>query len=125
MAELSEKTRLEMEAGAKALATQSGSALPPGYMDAIVRTHERHAQLRRWETSGKIRVEHTKRYKSGGVRYKYNDDTLAETWHTMIHVLTERGGPTFTDIDAEQSGAFPSEVLIANIALYLQSVGEL
>lgn len=129
--DVSEKTRLEMEAGARQLAVTNGTDLPPGYMEAIVRTHERNAQLRRWETSGKIVVEHTKRYKSGNVSYKkdnarYGVDAGApETWHTIIHVLPAKDGPSFSDIEAEKVGAYPSEVLLANIALYLQSVGEL
>jgi hypothetical protein len=118
----SEQTRLEMEAGAKQLAIVRGQDLPPDYMAAVIRTQERNAQLRRWITDRKVRVRDPDRYAAGTVRYKR---AMPEGDEITIEVLPDKGGPTFTDTEAVKAGSHPSEVLIANIALYLQSVGEL
>lgn len=127
MADMSERTRLEMAAGAQALAAKNDAVLPPDYMEAIIRTHQRNAQLRQWERNGKVRIEDSKRFRSGSVRYQRSDDDplRKEPWERMYHVLPEKGGPTFTDLPAERDGTSPSEVLIANIALALQAMGEL
>lgn len=119
MVALSDKTRAELEAGARQLASnQLGTQLPRGYMDAVMRTGERHAQLQQWERDGKLTIESTKRYTS---QPKEPDGRAG--WH-MIYNVTD-GGPSFTDIQAEQQGASPSEVLIANIALALMARGRL
>lgn len=122
--DVSEKTRLEMEAGAKQLAIVNGKDLSPDYLAAVIRTQERDAQLRRWIVSGKIKIEEPTRYQQGTVRYK-REPGDRDPNEVTIHVLPKAGGPKFTDTEAVKSGGYPSEVLIANIALYLQSVGEL
>lgn len=95
---LIQKTIDEMTAGAKELARQRGeSELPPGYMEAIIRTQQRRKLLTSWEKQGKITIE----------RVVYN----------RIHI----GSLSFDDIDAEKVGGYPSEVLIANIALALDA----
>lgn len=115
MPAISAKTLAEMQAGAEALAVKSGlDALPAGYMAAMERTHERHRLMRKWEDNGLLTVENTKRYTSDK-----NDENF---WHHLYHV---KGGDTFTDIPAEKSGASPSEVLVAAIALNLQALGKL
>lgn len=116
-----ERTRLEMEAGARQLAIVQGKPLSPDYLAAVIRTQERDAQLRRWVTANKVKVNDPLRYQAGSVRYKRDGEP--EHSHNIIKVLPD--GPEFTDIDAERTGGYPSEVLIANIALYLQSVGNL
>lgn len=124
--DMAEKTRLEIEAGARQLAIVNGTPLTPGYMEAVLRTQQRDAQLRRWIVEKKIRIQEPTRFMSGGVRYKREQmPGEKETADVVIHVLPDKGGPTFTDTEALKTGGYPSEVLIANIALYLQSVGEL
>lgn len=122
--DMAEKTRLEIEAGAKQLAIVNGTPLTPGYMEAVLRTQQRDAQLRRWIIEKKVRVNEPTRYMQGGVRYK-REPGYKEATDVTIHVLPDKGGPTFTDTEALKNGGYPSELLIANIALYLQSVGEL
>lgn len=123
MGDLSERTKAEMQAGAQRLADLANAPLPPGYMEALLRTHERQALIRRWEAAGKVTLENSRRYRAGNVMYERENPP--ETWHTMYHVLPGRGGPTFTDLEAERAGGSPSEVLVANIALALQAEGEL
>lgn len=122
--DVSEKTRLEMEAGAKQLAVVNGVDLSPDYLAAVLRTQERDAQLRRWIVDRKVRVEEPSRHQQGNVRYR-NDPLEARVKEVTITVLPDRGGPSFTDTAALKSGGYPSEVLIANIALALQAMGEL
>jgi hypothetical protein len=122
--DLAEKTRLEMEAGAKQLAVVNGKPLSPEYMQAVIRTQERDAQLRRWIVTKKVKVEEPTRYQAGTVRYK-RDPGVNEPLEVKIHVMPEKGGPTFTDNEALHTGGYPSEILIANIALALQAMGEL
>lgn len=113
-----------MEAGARQLAVVNGTNLSPDYMEAVLRTQQRDAQLRRWITEKKVRIDEPTKYMQGGVRYKRDNPTPEKT-DVTITVLPEKGGPKFTDTEALKTGGYPSEVLIANIALYLQSVGEL
>lgn len=105
---LTDKTIAEMKAGAEALAAQRGETLPPGYMEAMVRTQERHRLLKVWEKEGKIIIERVSR------PYKAAPDNIAMlTSYNLIHC----GDQTFDDVEAEGRGAYPSEVLIANLAL--------
>lgn len=117
-----------MEAGARQIAAAKGEPLSPEYMDAVLRTQQRHAQLRRWENDGKVRVDHTWRYQNGNVRYKHDGLDERDPGYSTIIVRPRNrdlDAVQFTDKEAEANGSFPSEVLIANIALYLQSIGEL
>lgn len=119
---MSEKTRLEMEAGARQLAVVRGEDLSPEYMAAALRTQERDAQLRRWITGNKVKVLDPARYIAGTVRYKR--DLMPDTpTHVVLKVLPD--GPEFTDKEAEKNGGYPSELLIANLALALQAKGML
>jgi hypothetical protein len=117
---LSDKTLAEMEAGALALANQHGeNALPPGYMEAMtgymeamIRRQERHRLLKAWEKEGKITVERVMR------PTRVNPEAIQMmTSYNLIHC----GDVIFDDVDAESRGAYPSEVLIANIALAISS----
>lgn len=104
---ISEKTLAEMEAGALALAKSRGETeLSPGYLEAIVRTQMRYNCMRAWEKEGKITIEPV-----------ILDNTRRAAAYKLIHC----GDVTFDDRDAESRGAYPSEVLIANIALALSS----
>lgn len=122
--DLAEKTRLEMEAGARQLAIVRGADLSPDYLAAVLRTQSRDAQLRRWIVTKKVRVNDPSRYQQGNVRYERTPEERAGQ-EVTIQAMPDKGGPTFTDSEALKTGGYPSEVLIANIALYLQSVGEL
>lgn len=102
---ITERTRQEMEAGARALS--KGNALPEGYMDAIMRTADRMAQLEQWAKDGRVVIDKTVRY-YGSMRQR----------QTIIHVGTKL---TFHDEFAEANGSFPSELMIAKIALALEA----
>jgi hypothetical protein len=114
---LSEKTQAEMEAGALALAKKQGQdTLPSGYMDALLRTQSRAALLHLWERKGLLQVETV-------ISYAYEPVTNAP--HKIVTMLYHvKNGPTFDDAQAALAGAAPSELLIANIALALQAMGE-
>lgn len=104
-----------MAAGARQLAEARGTDLPPDYMDRIIRTQQRHAQLKRWETDGKVEVEHAS---------ILSHDKRSTINRIYVHVLKDKKRFTaFEDLLAEQTGGWPSEVLVANIALALQSEG--
>jgi hypothetical protein len=104
---LSEQTLAELDAGVRQLAKNAGAELPPEYMERVVATQARMAQLKRWEREGAITVEWSMRVSTS------NKESAIK--RTFIHV----GPHTFNDIPAEEAGCFPSEVLIANIALAL------
>ena len=107
------QTRLEMEAGALALAKQRGqNSLPEGYMDAVIRTHERHLQLKSWEAAGRIRIE------------RRLDDMKMRGLHgvachyTLVHIGSALH---FDDRNAEALGGWPSELFMAQVALALEA----
>ena len=107
------QTRLEMEAGALALAKQHGqNSLSEGYMDAVIRTHERHLQLKSWEAAGRIRIErrldHIKMQALKGVSCHF----------TIVHIGSFLH---FDDRNAEALGGWPSELFMAQIALALEA----
>jgi len=108
---ITERTRLEMEAGAKAVAAQHGKMLPADYMEAVLRTADRHAQLKAWEAEGRIRVE----------KMAARDPN---TGYTMMRWIEIKIGSKlcFDTRETEHDmGSFPSELLIAQIALALEA----
>lgn len=108
---ITEQTRREMEAGAKAIANTSGYKLPADYVDVVLRTADRHAQLMLWEAEGRIRIE-----KMTGVD--------PATGCVEARWLEIRIGSkiTYDTRETEQDmGSFPSELLIAKIALALEA----
>jgi hypothetical protein len=110
---ITEQTLLEMEAGAKALAKQRGQdTLPPGYMEAIIRTHERHLQLKSWEAAGRIRI----------VRM-LDDENMRNLHGRAAHYTIVRIGSQlrFDDRNSETEGGWPSELFMAQIALALEA----
>ena len=112
---VTERTKLEMMAGAKALAAARGVnvTISPEYMDAVFNTQKRMACIRAWEKEGIITIEKRQEIKAPdmiGVR------TMPVTW-TIIHV----GKHEFEDRDAESKGIFPSELLLANVALCIEA----
>ena len=107
------QTRLEMEAGALALAKQHGqNSLSEGYMDAVIRTHERHLQLKSWEAAGRIRIER-----------RLDQDKMRELHGVACHFTIVHSGSSlrFSDRDAEAMGGWPSELFMAQIALALEA----
>jgi len=106
---------MEMAAGAQAVANQSGKVLPADYMDAILRTADRHAQLKAWEAEGRIHIEK---------RVSYPPYDAAETGGLTVRWIEIRIGSKlkFDTRETEQDmGSFPSELLIARIALALEA----
>lgn len=104
---LSEKTLAEMRAGAEAVARFAGAnGLTPEYMEAMVRTQQRAAWLKDLEKLGHLRIERV-------ARLRTNDKALEA--RTVVYV----GDNTFEDPSAEMTGAWPSEVVCAQIALAL------
>jgi hypothetical protein len=108
---LSDKTLAEMQAGALTLAIHRGEiALDPGYMEAMIRTQERAKLMKIWEAEGTIRIEHV-------INPVKPVPGIRPPSYKVIHC----GICTFQDIDAEMSGGYPSEILVANIALAISS----
>jgi hypothetical protein len=108
---ITEQTRREMEAGALALAKLRGQdTLPPGYMEAVIRTHERHLQLKSWEAAGRIRI------------IRLMDDSKTARGCTVHYTVVRIGSQLeFDDRNAEAQGGWPSELFMAQIALALEA----
>lgn len=107
------RTLAEMEAGARALAQAQGRDADVSDLLYRVRTvAERHEALKRWERKGLIRIERTSEtnLKSNQLEHR-----------TLHHV---KDGPTFEDSpEALTYGGYPSELLVAQIALAIAAVG--
>lgn len=107
---ITEQTRREMEAGARAVANISRSVLPPDYLEAVLRTADRHAQLMAWEAQGRLRIE------------KKTDWALYGTVTQRWIEISIGSKITYDTRETEQDmGSFPSELLIAKIALALEA----
>lgn len=106
---LSEKTLAEMAAGAEAVAKHLGkSGIDPEYMESMVRTQQRAMFLQNLDREGKIRVERK-------TRPRTNDPMSGPQTTTVVHVGTN----SFDDPSGEMIGAWPSEVLVAQVAMAL------
>lgn len=104
---LSAKTLAEMRAGALALAAHANKdGIDPAYMDAMIKTQQRAAFLRSLAQERKITIEKTPRPRS-------NDKTYGPPEQIVVYV----GGEMFTDEIALMSGSWPSEALVAQVAL--------
>lgn len=113
---LSEQTIAEMKAGMGAVAKAGGQEVDNAYMDAMIRTGIRAKWLRDQEKAGKIKIEKVMRRNTGGQR------TPGDGFEFMVRVGTEQ----FWDPNACLLGYWPSEVLLAQVALALGAgVGEL
>lgn len=118
---LSQKTIDEMAAGQRALALQSKRLTGPqiALLDKAVATQERMKLLRQWECEGKVQLGTTRRYTNDG-----------QPWQREVRVMAENkfvdGGQVEIECFTEEDyGGYPSEVLIAKIAMALQAHGEL
>lgn len=113
---LSEQTIAEMKAGMGAVAKAEGRQIDSDYMDAMIRTGIRAKWLADQQKSGKIRIEKVVRRNTGGAK------TPGDAFEFVVHVGLEQ----FTDPNACLLGYWPSEVLLAQVALALGAgVGEL
>lgn len=113
---ISDRTLAEMTEGARMNKVHAGDVtkITPEYMETIIRTQQRAAQIKAWEKSGHIRVEYAFRRNTG--------DKTEPLQSTIVHVKLKGGGETqFEDIEAQKNGAWPSEVLVANIALAIMA----
>lgn len=117
---LSQRTIDEMKAGMTQVAKNGGvGELEPGYMDAMIRTGIRAKWLRDREKEGKLRIERVLR-RHTNVRHDY-EGRAPEYTTFVVHV----GKELFTDDNACLTGCWPSEVLLAQVALALGAgVGE-
>lgn len=110
---ITEQTRLEMQAGAKAVANTRGITLAPDYFDAVLRTADRHAQLMAWEAEGRLRIAKRVLYPP------LDTGSTGSTRWIEIQIGTKL---KFDTRETEKDmGAFPSELLIAQIALALEA----
>lgn len=108
---LSARTIAEMKAGAETLAAHAGkNGIDPEYMEAMIRTQQRASWLKALEKDGKIRIE-----RMISPQHLNTDRHIPAT--TVVHIGTE----TFDDVNAELTGSWPSEVLVARIAMALSS----
>lgn len=99
MSDLSKKTLLEMNAGIEQL-RKNGVDLKPNHLKKMVRSRERRQLLDAWIGSRKV------------------SKVPIEELHG--HVIGIRvGDQIFYDDEAALAGSYPSEVLIANLALAL------
>jgi hypothetical protein len=80
-------------------------------MEAIIRTHERHLQLKSWEAAGRIRI------------LRMLDDGKITARGMAVHYTVVRIGSKlrFDDRNAEAQGGWPSELFMAQIALALEA----
>lgn len=114
---LSERTIAEMRAGAETLAKHANkSGVSEDYMQAMIRTQQRAAWLKTLEQEGRIRIERCIRPHTA---IKVLEGKLDYTV-TLVRV----GDETFDDPNGELVGAWPSEVLVARVALALGAQGE-
>lgn len=74
-------------------------------MEAVLNTQQRYLQLKQWERDGVIEIEMQTRYHTNA------KDEPARS--TLIRV----GEHTFSDPIGEERGQWPSELLMAQVAL--------
>lgn len=110
---LSERTIAEMRAGAATVAAHaSATGIDDEYMAAMIRTQERAKWLKTLACAGTIRIEQMSRPHTNT---KVTSDGIRIKTRTVVWV----GDNMFEDESAELTGAFPSECLIAQVALAL------
>lgn len=112
---LSQQTIDEMRAGMSAVAKADGREVDAEYMDAMIRTGIRAKWLTDLQKAGRIRIEKVPRSYTGVGK------TVGDTLVYVVHIGTEK----FEDVNACVTGAWPSEVFTAQVALALGAgVGE-
>lgn len=106
---LSQRTIDEMKAGMKQVAAHSGNGdVSDDYMDAMIRTGVRAKWLRDREREGRLRIEKV-------MRAATNTKTPGEVPVYIVYIGQEQ----FADDNACLTGCWPSEVLMAHVALAL------
>lgn len=113
---LSAKTIAEMKAGAEQAASHRQQTLKPGELERLMNIYERQRTLVEWERRGWITIR-----KNTKLQRMDNDDVKIR-WTSYI---VEGMDVEFEDRGAEELGASPSELLIAQVALALASQGRM
>lgn len=97
---LPDKTILEMRAGAMAVAKAGGPSVDSDVLGMLERAQQRMAALRRWEREGTLRV--------------------VATATRLLHYV---GAEVFEEEQVVlEWGGYPSELLVARIALAIQAM---
>lgn len=110
---ITEKTRLEMEAGVRANMTHAGKKPRPHNVamrleNAMLR-QERLAQIQAWQREGRIAVS------------AVMELAVASGLTPVQRIAVKVGDLQFTDPVAKTYGEWPSELLLANVALALEA----
>lgn len=108
---ITERTRQEMEAGARVVASNTGMVTGPEYMDAVLRTADRYAQLQAWEAEGRLRL----------VKQVGHDQYGGGTRERWVEVRIGRFTFDSRKPEYQAAGSFPSELMFAQIALALNA----
>ena len=109
---LSQKTLDEMRAGAEQLARHANkNGVDEDYMAAMIRTQQRAAWLKTLEQEGKITIFRSIR--------KHTSIKVVDGKLDMQVTIVKVGDEEFDDPNGELVGAWPSEVLVARVALAL------
>lgn len=115
---LSQKTIDEMRAGAEQLARHANkNGVDETYMEAMIRTQQRAVWLKALEREGKIKIERIVR--------PHSSIRVAGGQLDYPVTLVMVGAETFDDPNGELVGSWPSEVLVARVALALGATGDI
>lgn len=107
---LSQQTIDEMKAGMRQVAEHAGKdGVDPEYMAALIRTGIRANWLKTLERENKITITRVPRRDTGNKDCGRGEDVY------VVHV----GDNQFEDINGQMTGQWPSEVLVAQVALAL------
>lgn len=105
----------EMAAGAEALAKHQGLRFDTAGMARLEDVADRHAALQRWEREGVLRMDN---------RLEFVEKTPGGEAKARLHIqhtILVTGEVIEEDAQTISHGGYPSELLIARIALALQA----
>lgn len=116
---ITDRTLAEMEAGARAVGKARDAAtlgFSTDYMERLVNTQKRAAQLRAWDKEGFIKIEVVSTLKVAST-------PDGREHHIPIHRRVVYCGDSWFEDEllTEQLGGWPSEELTANVALAVMS----
>lgn len=109
---LSQKTIDEMKAGMSQVAANDGGIISAEYMSAMIRTGVRAKWLRDREKEGKLRIVKVQRSQT-------NFKREGDNWVYEVHMGKDHTLQVFLDDNACLMGSWPTEILMANVALAL------
>lgn len=102
---LSRRTLEEMEVGARQVAKNEGREdITPDYMEKVLNTYARYAQLLQWNRDGVIEIRRVRR-------------ATGHISETKIETEIIVGDNIFKDNNANVDGTWPTELMFAQIAL--------